>query len=261
MAKKKKSQPPLLNIETLLENKTYYEIYLELLKYKKTFENVDLFLLNCEASKILVLEKLQKTFPPDTSAHVLINSPKNTLALKAIIEDRSLYDHETSLTNFEFYLAKFVVAFLIERTTLYEYWHPHYIELVDTITISERDEHKYFPRTLIELSYSSQPCALKENENFMCSNQTENSPKLTWKGMKKNDLAYLFWKLEKEGLIGCQDLGKTLSLIVLGADLESIENTLFNTYFGKFRKRDFPTNATQIDAAVNILKVCLNNNG
>lgn len=77
---------------------------------------------------------------------------------------------------------------------------------------------------------------------------------IKWNGKKKNDLAYLFWKLQKENIISLDDFGLTLSKIFIDSAGNPIKNTLFNKYTSEFNKNQFPANANEIDALITILK-------
>jgi hypothetical protein len=69
-----------------------------------------------------------------------------------------------------------------------------------------------------------------------------------------NELAYLFWILREEKIIGCKKLGDTLSNYFLDGSINPIQNDLFNKYFGEFREGKFPLKAKEIDSIVLLLK-------
>jgi hypothetical protein len=79
-------------------------------------------------------------------------------------------------------------------------------------------------------------------------------PKIKWIGKNKSDLAYLFWRLQKEKIISINSFGNDLSKIFIDSNNNKIENKLFNKYTSEFKSGKFPANAIDIDKLIEILK-------
>lgn len=95
---------------------------------------------------------------------------------------------------------------------------------------------------------------LHDLKNGKIENYDSDRTLIKWKGENKNDLAYLFWKLQKEEIISIGKFGKTLSRIFIDENDLPIENTLFNKYSSEFNRNQFPANASKIDKLIACLK-------
>lgn len=93
------------------------------------------------------------------------------------------------------------------------------------------------------------------NIDFAKSNNTQINNEVTipkqfdpinYIGSLKRELPYIFWQLQKLGMIDAKHLGLTLSNIFLYKG-QQIENTYFNAEFAKFERGEFPSNAHELD--------------
>ncbi len=128
----------------------------------------------------------------------------------------------------------------IDKANEYQNYFPNYK--------SDREERKYYNMLQDWKEF------LEEEINQKQQNSAKIQPKVKWNGKNKNDLAYLFWKLQKENIISVNDFGLTLSKIFNDNEGKPIKNNLFNKYSSEFNKNQFPANAADIDQLIQFLK-------
>jgi hypothetical protein len=76
---------------------------------------------------------------------------------------------------------------------------------------------------------------------------------IKWNG-NLNDLAYLFWSLNRGDVIDIDSFGVNLSSMFVDNENKEISNTLFNKYSSEFNNKKYPRNAGDIDKLVKVLK-------
>ena len=93
------------------------------------------------------------------------------------------------------------------------------------------------------------------NISMKKSNKAIDFTKIKWK-LKTPTLAYLFYKLEEDGLIQIENIGATLSKIFVDNKQNDIDNITLNKYLNQLSLPKPPktTNKDDIDDIVNIIK-------